>query len=306
MKKKFIKIIILLSIFLFLVAIFKLARAQEVPPAEPDPLNPPTSEVPAETPLQDPPIFVEHLFIHDGDAIILKKDVNLPENGSILVTDSDGASNNISARSVLGLLYALDGAEDAFSISHLTYYSSFGAFYLKCLSFGGNEKCDNWQYKINGEAPSMGMDSEILTGDENIEIYYEVMFWESDPVPPAPDPVDDTNGKATAGDDNVVRHRGGGSTMQTVVTPESEVVPADAAIPFVSSTVSNPTLKTKKEKKVESPIDQIVVATPASTPMPDIPLMAAVGKSGDSSKIPDLFFPFVLIIVLGYLGQRYL
>ncbi len=121
-------------------------------------------DIPAEIPQ-------ELVFIRSGDTIIFNGAAPLPEAGTIALVDNGGTSHDINTRSVLGVLASLDAQSDAFSISNLTYYPSFGSLYLKCITTE-SALCDNWQYAVNGASPSTGMDSTLLSGGERIGIYF--------------------------------------------------------------------------------------------------------------------------------------
>lgn len=120
-----------------------------------------------------PPVATETVLIRSGDTIIYQGPVNLPTAGNIDITDDAGAVHSVNADSVLGVLYALDQTSTAFSLSDLQYFNSFGSFYLKCITpDGASQLCNNWQYVVNDTAPATSMDSTILTGGENLTLYF--------------------------------------------------------------------------------------------------------------------------------------
>ena len=115
----------------------------------------------------------ETLLIRNGDTTIYQGIVDLPPAGVVDIADNTGTTHSVDADSVLGLLYSIDQASDAFSISDLQYYSSFGSFYLKCITPKDEEpSCDNWQYVVNGVTPWTGMDATLLSGGETIGLYF--------------------------------------------------------------------------------------------------------------------------------------
>jgi len=126
----------------------------------------------------DIPPTIESLTINDGDHSFTIENISLLEEGSLIISDTEGKTEPVNARSVLATIYKLDETNDSFEISELIYYASFNAFYLKCIRLNGEEKCDNWLYKIDGESPSLGMDNHILSGGEEIEIYFSSFFSE--------------------------------------------------------------------------------------------------------------------------------
>ncbi len=120
-----------------------------------------------------PPALIETIFVRNGDTIVYQGTINLPSTGTVSITDNQGTVHLVNAKSVLGLLYSISQTSNSFSLSNIQYYSSFGALYLKCLTpTSGTQACDNWQYVVNGIAPSTGMDTFILTGAETINLYF--------------------------------------------------------------------------------------------------------------------------------------
>ncbi len=115
----------------------------------------------------------ESFFMRSGDTVIYSGDIDLPEEGMIEIVDSNGNLHQVNARSVLGVLYNLDQASDAFTISNLQYYDSFSSFYLKCITVGEMEPlCDSWQYVVGGFSPWTSIDTTMLTGGEFINLYF--------------------------------------------------------------------------------------------------------------------------------------
>ena len=155
--------------FFFLVPI--ITKAQVAPDPIPDP-TPTCATDPTLCPPTDPVVPTETVLIRNGDTIIYQGTVALPAAGSIAIADATGATHSVNSDSVLGVLYTLDQTSDSFSLSNLQYFSSMNAFYLKCLTGGGNESCDNWQYVVGGTTPWQSIDQAILTGGETIGIYF--------------------------------------------------------------------------------------------------------------------------------------
>lgn len=115
----------------------------------------------------------EQVIIRNGDIIIYNGYYNLPDIGTINISDKDNVEHSIDKRSVLSVLYGIDQISDNFSISNLDYNSSFGSLYMKCLKPDNvNEVCDDWQYVVNDLYPQVGMDKNILLGNEKIYIYF--------------------------------------------------------------------------------------------------------------------------------------
>lgn len=121
--------------------------------------------------VQDP--IKVNLFIRQSDEIVFSGEVNLPQDGTLEINDGDGLPHIVNSRSVLGILHTLDQSNDSFNISKLQYYESFSSFYIKCVTTVVKaESCDNWQYVINGSSPFSSVDKTILSGNENIGLYF--------------------------------------------------------------------------------------------------------------------------------------
>ncbi|OHA68958.1 MAG: hypothetical protein A3J57_01180 [Candidatus Wildermuthbacteria bacterium RIFCSPHIGHO2_02_FULL_49_12b] len=105
--------------------------------------------------------------------------VDFPDEGVSQITATNhttGLEENreVNSRSILALLSSIDASSDAFRISTLEYYPEYGSLYIKCFEVTAESPnaCDNWQYVVNGEYSYVGMDNYILTGDENVWIYF--------------------------------------------------------------------------------------------------------------------------------------
>ena len=115
----------------------------------------------------------ETILIRNGDAVIYNGEIDLPAEGNINILDNLGISHQVNTRSVLGVLYSLDQNTDSFSLSNLQYFDSFSSFYIKCITpSGANELCDSWQYVVGGFSPWTSVDSTLVTGGENITLYF--------------------------------------------------------------------------------------------------------------------------------------
>lgn len=115
----------------------------------------------------------ETIIVRSGDTVIWQGDVPLPDDGTESINDVNGNPHTISTRSVLALVKDAEVVSGAFTLSNLTYYDSFGAFYFKCITpTGGTELCDNWQYAVGSTTPWTSIDQTILGGGETIGIYF--------------------------------------------------------------------------------------------------------------------------------------
>ncbi len=129
------------------------------------------------TPPDGVPTPNENITIRDGANIIWQGAVPLPKEGNVDLNDKDGNPHTVNARSVLAVLAEADAISSDFDISDLEYYPSFGSLYMKCMaSTTGGDKCDNWQYTVNNSYAFVGMDQNILSGDENIYIYFGTQY----------------------------------------------------------------------------------------------------------------------------------
>jgi len=119
------------------------------------------------------PVTNENIIIRDGSNIIYSGIVPLPASGNITIPDNKGVTHSVNADSVLSVIYTLDQNNDSFSISDLSYSASYSSFLLNCLTpAGGTNLCFNWQYAIGNSYPSVGMDKYILSGGENIYLFF--------------------------------------------------------------------------------------------------------------------------------------
>lgn len=116
-----------------------------------------------------PTIIENQITIRNGETIVYAGKILFPETEEMV----NILGQEISNQSVLGLLYTLDQRDDSFSISDLSYNESFGAFLLNCITPRESEAlCYEWQYVVDGYYPNIGMDKNILSGGENIYLFF--------------------------------------------------------------------------------------------------------------------------------------
>jgi hypothetical protein len=97
--------------------------------------------------------------------------LDVKNNGELIYSGTIPLSPTPSEDNVLSVIKQADALSADFNISNIVHYS-FGD-YLKCITISGtNELCDNWLYKVNGNDPAEGMGSYILSGGENILLYF--------------------------------------------------------------------------------------------------------------------------------------
>ncbi len=113
-----------------------------------------------------------NLNIRDGSNIVFSGLVPMPGAGSVDISDSGGTNHSVNAQSVLSLVHSADIADGAWSLSDLTFYDSFGSFYVKCIDYSGGEKCDYWQYVVDGTSPFSSIDQSVLSGGEEVYLYF--------------------------------------------------------------------------------------------------------------------------------------
>lgn len=113
-------------------------------------------------------------IIRNSGNVLFDDSIPLPDEGTVMITDANGAEHSVDKRSVLAVLKEIESnSSDDFSISNLQYYSSFGSFYLKCITpSGDDELCDDWQYAVGSTTPSESIDAAILSGGETVGIYF--------------------------------------------------------------------------------------------------------------------------------------
>ena len=121
-----------------------------------------------------------NIFIRNGVDIIFDNAIEFEDEGTVAITDIGSVEHQVSLTSVLGQLVKLDQVDDAFEISKIQYYESFGSLYLKCITIDAIEYCDNWQYLVNGFSPWSGIDQTTVSADDAIVLYfgtpYQVVF----------------------------------------------------------------------------------------------------------------------------------
>ena len=113
-----------------------------------------------------------NLKIRDGNTVVFSGPVALPSSGNIDLNDDTNTPRSINAQSVLSILNSADILSSDFNISDLQYFTSLSSLYLKCITDTIGQKCDNWQYTVKDSYPDIGMDQNILSGGENVYIYF--------------------------------------------------------------------------------------------------------------------------------------
>jgi hypothetical protein len=187
-------------------------------------------------------------------ALADEANVNLTvkNNGDVVYSGTIPLSPTASEDNVLSVIKQADTLSPDFDISNIVHYS-FGD-YLKCITISGTtELCDNWLYEVNGESPTLGMDSYPLSGGENVVLY----FGDENKAPvPEPEPAPETT--------PVPSSSGGGHITLNIVCEQGEkfsattgqlctsFIPAPAPI----SPEPTPPLTINLEKKTKTVLPQ--------------------------------------------------
>jgi len=96
---------------------------------------------------------------------------------SITPTSGSSGPMTIVRNSALGELETAAAATSTFSISTLTYFPSFNAFFLQCLSIPAASSaplCSNWTYKVNGVAPSDALDKHLINNGDTLMLSFGI------------------------------------------------------------------------------------------------------------------------------------
>lgn len=187
--------------------------------------------------------------IIDNGAVVFSGDIPLPPSGVISISDTDGNMQGVDARSVLNIVKNADELSSDFNISQLIYYSSFSAFYLKCINIA-SELCDGWMYKVNGESGESGMDQNILSGGEEVKL-----FFGSD------EPETSPHEEETENNEDIHTSSGGLSGSRAVVKKEDSAEPDIQEVQKVENIALVEVTPEKKEevKKIIKPAPKKVV-----------------------------------------------
>lgn len=202
---------------------------------------------------------VNFSIINNG-AVVFSGDIPLPPSGAVSMSDTDGNAHDVDARSVLNIIKIADDLSSDFNISNLMYYSSFSAFYLKCINLS-EELCDGWLYKINGESPESGMDQNILVGGEELKLFFGSDEVDTPPKDEEPTVDDDeeeetTSSGATSGSRAVTKKQTKTEADVLDLPKEENIILAEAAIPKeeVNKIIKPTPPRVVQVKKVESPV----------------------------------------------------
>jgi len=117
-----------------------------------------------------------NLTVRTQEGIVVTDTLDEPSRFASDVTvtpDNGGDDVEIEAASALALLLELDEASDEFEIADLQYFASFESFLLNCIEVEGEgELCGSWQYAVNGEYPTIGLDQYLLEDGDQLYLFF--------------------------------------------------------------------------------------------------------------------------------------
>jgi hypothetical protein len=241
-----------------------------------------------------------HLSIKDRENKAEVSDFPLPDEGMVAIQDSSGGTHDIDARSVLAVLHSWDQASPDFEMGKLIYYSSFNALYLRCISLQGEEKCDNWLYKVDGKSPSVGMDSFILDGGENIEIYFSSFWGKPDPEP------EEVVEEEPSPEQEVFRSSGGGRRTKPERQEETIIDPAEEipALAVSTSTFTPLSMSPEVVESVPEPEEEVIIPETAPTAENFLSVIASAEESGFSAGSLLWIVSLLAVILAAFLSHR--
>lgn len=118
-----------------------------------------------------------NLTLRYNEDIIFAGSVELTKDATTTISDNSNVEREIKEDTVLGALHTIDQENDLFSISDLSYYSSFDSFLLNCLNINSGSinnvnACYNWQYVVNDSYPYIGIDKYQLEDGDSLYFYF--------------------------------------------------------------------------------------------------------------------------------------
>jgi len=111
------------------------------------------------------------------DDVVYEMDYVLPEEDDELLVEPTAGGDRVavSERSALATLIALDALSDEFTITDLQHYESFESLFLNCIevpSESDDPLCGNWQFVVNGDYPSVGLDKYELEEGDSFMLFF--------------------------------------------------------------------------------------------------------------------------------------
>lgn len=134
------------------------------------------------------PVFAQNFnldsvsfLIRNGSASIQGTQILQTSGTSISITPDSGTTSpvTVDARSVISVLRDIASNNSSFALSHIGFFDFgtpySGGLYIKCATLSGaavNPSCDNWQYLVNGSAPSVGVGLTTVADGDSIQLYF--------------------------------------------------------------------------------------------------------------------------------------
>ncbi|MBP6859120.1 MAG: hypothetical protein KBC69_00650 [Candidatus Magasanikbacteria bacterium] len=127
------------------------------------------------TPSIDPvPTPSSTVIVRYQDRIILNSQILL--TSTIYHDQINNLDYPLATPTVFLSLVLADQQNEAFTISDAQYNQDYNSFYLSCLALptasSTENACYNWNYIVDNNYPTVGMDKYTLTGGETIYIYF--------------------------------------------------------------------------------------------------------------------------------------
>jgi len=172
-----IQVTTIVVLFIIILLAMPVCAENEAPteniteqPTTPEQQQEPVQAEPILTP--EPQISI-NLNLRYQNNLIFSNQITIPT--STLITDSSGTQHFTTSTNVLTALLATDAISDDLYVSDLIYYDAYQSFYVNCIETTATTSplCANWNYVVNNTYPSIGMDQYILTGNENVYIYFD-------------------------------------------------------------------------------------------------------------------------------------
>ena len=108
------------------------------------------------------------------DELVFEGSWSLGEEHLVKIKDNTGAEHPLKSTSALGVIKAIDEANDSFHLSDLAYFSSFDAFLINCIEIPVRslDACFNWQYVVNSIFPFVSTDKYILQDGDDVYLFF--------------------------------------------------------------------------------------------------------------------------------------
>lgn len=119
---------------------------------------------------------VINFYLRYQNNFIVQGEIALTTSTDIIYhqsTTNTLATTTLTQPTVLSALITANQQSQAFSVSDLVYYTDWGgSYYVNCLQIATTSACYNWQYIVDNQYPTVGMDKYNLTGGETVYVYF--------------------------------------------------------------------------------------------------------------------------------------